>query len=190
MDSTLLYKLALFLHILGGFGLIAALAIEAISLPGLRRAQRAEDARPWLTAMRVNRTVGPVSVVLILITGLYMTATSWGPQGWILVALGSLVVIAILGAVLTGTRIARIGPHVFTAGGALSAELVAMLHDPALLVSARVRAGLIVGVLFLMTVKPTFVASLIVAVVTGGLGLLAAQIGSRRNQGELRTQAN
>ncbi len=188
--DPLLYRLALFVHILGAFGLIAALAIEAISLPGLRRAQRAEDARPWLTGMRVNRIVGPVSIVLILVTGLYMTATSWGPQGWILVALGSLVLIAILGALLTGTRMARIGPRVFTTTGAIPAELAAMLQDPVLLVSARIRVALVIGVLFLMTVKPTLVPSLIAIAVAAVLGLLAGQFGSKRNQRELRSQVD
>jgi hypothetical protein len=188
--DPLVYRLALFFHILGAFGLIAALAIEAISLPGLRRALRAEDARPSLTGMRVNRIVGPLSVVLILVTGLYMTATSWGPQGWIVVALGTVVLVAVLGAFLTGTRMARIGPRIFEATGAIPAELAAMLQDPVLLVSARIRLALVIGVLFLMTVKPTFVPSLIAIAVAAVLGLLAGQLASRKSPRELRTQAD
>ena len=188
--DPLFYRLALFFHILGAFGLIAALAIEAISLPGLRRAQRAEDARPWLTGMRVNRIAGPLSIALILVTGLYMTATSWGAQGWIIVALGTLVLIAVLGGVLTGIRMARMGPRIFAATGVLTAELAAMLQDPVLLVSARIRMALVIGVLFLMTVKPTVVPSLLAVAVAGVLGLLAGQFGSKRSQRELRTQVD
>ncbi len=44
------------------------------------------------------------TAVLILLSGLYMAATLVGWMGWIVVALASLVLIAILGATLTGLR--------------------------------------------------------------------------------------
>jgi hypothetical protein len=190
MDSTLLYKLALFLHILGAFGLIAALAMEAIVLRGLRRAERAEDARTWLSGMRVLRIFAPASIGLILVMGLYMMATTWGPQGWILVGLAGLVLIAALGGALTGVRMARIGPAVFRTGGPLPADVVRMLRDQVLVISSRIRIALIIGILFLMSVKPSLVVSLVVVAVAGGLGLMAGQVNSRRSHGELRTQPN
>lgn len=190
MDSMLLYKLALFLHILGAFGLIAALAMEAIVLRGLRRAERADDARTWLSGMRVLRIFAPASIGLILVMGLYMMATTWGPQGWILVALASLVVIAILGGALTGVRMARIGPAVFRASGPLPSDTVRMLRDQVLVISSRIRIALMVGILFLMSVKPSLVLSIVAVAVAAGLGLLAGQVGSWRSQGELRTQAS
>src|SRR5690348_14950546 len=98
MNTTLLYPLVLFLHILGAFGLTAAITLEAIGLRGLRRAVRTDDALMWLGISRglVLRLV-PASLGLVLITGLYMTATAWGPKGWILVALASLVLLAVIG---------------------------------------------------------------------------------------------
>jgi hypothetical protein len=53
--------------------------------------------------------------------------------------------------------------------------------------SLRVRLAIVLGVVFLMTVKPSGVASLVVIVVAVALGWLAGQIPSRRGSQELRT---
>ena len=189
MITTLLYPLALFLHILGAFGLIAAITLEAIGLRGLRRAVRSEDARMWLGISRgLVLRLAPASLALILVTGLYMTATTWGPRGWILVALASLVLLAVVGALGTGIRMARIGPAVGRASGPLSDELKARLRDPLLVTSIRTRLALVLGIVFLMTVKPSVVASLVVIAIAGVIGVLAGQIRSRRSRNELRAE--
>ena len=187
MNTTLLYPLALFLHILGAFGLIAAITVEAIGLRGLRRAVRSEDARMWLGISRgLVLRLAPASLGLILITGLYMTATAWGPKGWILVALTSLVLLAVIGELGTGIRMSRMGPAVGRASGPLSDELKARLRDPLLVTSIRTRLGLVLGIAFLMTVKPSAVASLVVIAIAAVIGVLAGQIPSRRSRNELR----
>ena len=178
-----LYHLAVFLHILGAFGLVAALAIEAIALRGLRDATQAESARPWLGAIRALRIMAPASIALILVMGLYLMATTWGGKPWILTAILGLVAVAVIGGVLSGTRMARIGPAVGQARGALSPDLQRSLQDPILVLSSRVRLALVVGILFLMTLKPSWLASIIVLVIAAALGVLASQIGSRgRNE--------
>jgi hypothetical protein len=184
---AILYQLALFLHIIGGFGLIAAITVETIGLRGLRRAMQSTDAMVWLRLLRsIVMRLTPSSLGLILVTGLYMVATTWGPRGWILVALGSLVLLGAIGALGTGRRMARIGPAVGRAQGPLSAEVRDMLRSPILLMSLRVRLAIVLGVVFLMTVKPSGVASLLVMVVAVALGLLAGQIPARRGRNELR----
>ncbi len=133
MSLALLYHLALFLHIIGAFGLIVALTVEAMVLRGLRRAVQAEEARAWLAGMQVLRILAPAAIGLILLMGLYMLAIAWGPKGWILVALAGLVLIGVLGGALTGTRMSRIGPAVGRASGPLPDQLLHMLRDPILL---------------------------------------------------------
>ncbi len=189
MNTTLLYPLVLFLHILGAFGLIAAITLEAIGLRGLRRAVRSEDALMWLAISRgLVLRLAPASLGLILVTGLYMTATTWGPKGWILIALASLVLLAVVGALGTGIRIARIGPAVGRANGALTDELKAALRDPILVTSIRTRVALVLGIVFLMTVKPSSVASLVVIAVAAAVGLLAGQIPTWRSRNAVRTE--
>jgi hypothetical protein len=176
MDSTLFYHLALFLHILGAFGLVAAMTFEVIGLQGLRRAIQKEDAVTWLGVARVVQRLAPASLGLILVMGLYMTATTWGPRGWILVSLAGLVAYALIGGVLTGVRMARIGPAVGRSSGPLSDEMKAALRDPILLISIRTRLGIVLGIVLLMTLKPSLVESLVIIVLAAAIGLLAGQI--------------
>jgi hypothetical protein len=186
---TLSYQLALFLHIIGAFGLVAAITVEAIGLRGLRRATRSDDALVWLRLSRsIVMRLTPASLVLILVSGLYMVATAWGPRGWILVALGSLVLLGVIGALGTGRRMARIGPAVGRTQGPLSDELRMKARDPILLLSLRVRLAMVLGIAFLMTLKPSLVASLVVIVLAIALGLLAGQIPARRGRNELRAE--
>jgi hypothetical protein len=185
---TLLYQFALFLHIIGGFGLVAAITVETVGLRGLRRATQSSEAVVWLRLLRsIVMRLTPSSLGLILVTGLDMVATTWGPRGWILVALGSLVLLGAIGALGTGRRMARIGPAVGRAQGPLSAEVREQLRSPILLMSLRVRLAVVLGVVFLMTAKPSGVASLVVMVVAVAVGLLAGQIPTWRGSEELRT---
>lgn len=188
MSSTLIYQLALFLHILGAFGLIATMTLESVGLRGLRQAQSGDSARAALRAMQFVPPLGGGSGALILLTGLYMMATSWGLQGWIVVGVAGLVLNALAGAIVTRSRMAIVGPAAGRATGHLTDEVRAQLHDPLLLASLRFRMGTVLGILFIMTVKPSALVSLAVVVVGGLLGLLTTQIPSRRAGRELRTQ--
>jgi hypothetical protein len=184
-----LYPFALFLHIVGTFGLIASVTLEAIGLRGLRQATQAAEAGTWLAiSRRLVVRLAPASLGTILVTGLYMTAVAWGAKGWIAVALASLVVLAVIGAIGTGMRMARLEPAINQAQGPLSDELRHRLRDPLLLTSLRVRMAIVLGVAFLMTVKPTFIAAVAVVVLAAAIGLLAGQLPARRTGHELRNQ--
>jgi hypothetical protein len=187
MDTTLVYHLVLFLHVLGAFGLIAALTFEAVGLRGLRRATQKAEALMWLGLSRMVQRLAPASLGVILLTGLYMTATNWGAQGWISVALAGLVALGVIGGLLTGVRMARIGPAVGRASSPLSDELRGALRDPILLTSIRVRLAIVIGIAFLMSVRPSLVISLVVVVLAAAIGLLASLVGAGRN--ELHTEA-
>lgn len=188
MSSTLIYQLALFVHILGAFGLIATMTLETVGLRGLRQAESDDAARASLRAMQFVPPLGGGSGALILVTGLYMTATSWGWQGWILVGVAGLVLNALAGAIVTRSRMAVVGPAAGRATGPLTDEVRTQLRDPLLLASLRFRLGTVLGILFIMTVKPSALLSVGVVVLAGLLGLLTIQIPSRRHGRELRTQ--
>jgi hypothetical protein len=174
------YHVALYFHILGAFGLTAAIAVEAVGLRGLRGATRRDDALMWLGISRgIVTRLAPASLGLILVSGLYMMATTWGPRGWIATALVSLVLLAIVGAFGTGMRMARIGPAVGDSPGPLSDELRSRLRDPILLTSLWVRSAIVLGIALLMTLKPSGLASLVIIVVAVGIGLLAGQLTGR-----------
>src|SRR5260370_8103642 len=177
MSSSLGYHVALYLHILGAFGLSAAIPVEAIGLRGLRGATRSDEALMWLGISRgIVMRLAPASLGLILVTGLYMMATTWGARGWILAALASLMLLAIVGAFGTGLRMAGIGPAVGRAQGPLSDELRSTLHDPILLTSVWVRSALVLGIALLMTLKPSGLASLLIIVFAVPIGLIAGHL--------------
>ena len=168
-----LYPVALFLHIVGALGLFTALALEWTSLRQLRRAATAEQAREWLGAVRLVRLVGPASLVVLLVPGLYMTATAWGWVPWITVALGAMALLPPLGA-FNGLRLARIGPVVAAEQGPLSPGVRRRLREPLLWTSVQTRAALVLGIVFLMTVKPDLSGALLTVGTAVVLGLAAS----------------
>jgi hypothetical protein len=138
-----LYAIALFVHIVGAMLLIVLLALEGFTLPSGQGAPR------------LNRILGPISLVALLVPGFYMAAqTGW--RAWTAVGLASYAVIAGLGA-YTG---------IMTPRGRMSAGAAA--------ISWLVRVGIALGVVFDMTVKPEAIGSLAAVAVGIGLALAAA----------------
>ncbi len=161
------YAIALFVHIVGALGLFVALGLEWTSLLLLRRATTTEQARERMGLASSVRRVTGASLATLLVSGLYLTATAWGGVAWIGVALGAMVLMAVLGAALSGPRLAAIGR-------AVEHGSLAPLPDPLLWVSIQIRLAVALGIVFLMTVKPNLTGSLLAIVLAAVLGLIAA----------------
>ena len=172
------YTIALFLHIVGALGMFVALAFEWVGWTRLPRSANVQEAGSWVGVLRLVRRVGPASLGLILLPGLYMTATVVGWTGWILVALASYVVIAALGGLSTG----RLLPGILRALGSESGPISDALRDrmsaPILSASVRARTALALGIVFLMTTKPDVVGAIATMVVAAALGLVATRLGT------------
>ena len=146
-----LYSIALFVHIGGAMLLIALLAVEGVSL------------RSGAAAARLNRVLGPITLVAILVPGFYLAAQI-GWQAWTAVGLVAYALIAAAGA-YTGISVMR---------GRMSRATAT--------ISWLVRTGIATGVVFDMTVKPDLVGSLAAPVVAVALALAAAVPALRRVQ--------
>ena len=143
-----LYSIALFVHVVGAMLLMVLLALEGFTL------------RRGMAATRLNRMLGPVSLVAILVPGFYMAAQiGWRP--WTAVGLAAYALIAAAGA-YTGVNVAR---------GRMSVT--------AATVSWLARTGIALGVVFDMTVKPE-VAGSVAAVVAGVVLALAVAVPALR----------
>jgi hypothetical protein len=176
------YSIVLFVHIVGALGLFVALGLEWTSLVYLRRAATGEQAREWLGVLDRTRRLGPASLAAVLISGFYMMAVAWGWVGWIIVALAAIILIAIVGATLTGLRIGAVKEAAIAENGPLSPALRQRLHDPLLWIGVQTRTAIALGIVFLMTVKPDLVGALVTIGTTVGIGLLSALTNWRRGR--------
>lgn len=148
-----IYGIALFLHVLGALGMFAALGIEWAADGALQRATDGAQARSWLAVLRsLGRVNGP-SALAILVTGIYMGTTAWGRQPWIGLSLLGLVFLAVMGARVTGRRMAAVARELHSGSAGDEAPRV-RLRDPVLALSLRLRTMVALGIVFLMTTKP------------------------------------
>jgi len=176
------YSIVLFLHLVGTLGRFGAFALEWASIHKLRHATTLAQARDWLRLGGSIRQLGVPSMLTVLVTGIIMGASRWGMQGWIGVALLAMVAIAVLGGAVSGRRvrdIARALPH---GDGLVPAELAEKLRDPALVVSGWVRTALGLGIVFIMTNKPSTGVAFAEMGAAAVIGLLAGSAPWRRGR--------
>jgi hypothetical protein len=145
-----LYSVALFGHIVGVLLVFVLLTVEGLGL------------RLGFAYAQLNRVLGPLSALLILVPGFYMMRVQWGWTGWVVAGLVTYAVIAVSGA-YTGIRVmrGRMGPR-----GAIFSWLV--------------RTGAALAVVFDMTVKPDALASVVAVLVGAALGAAVGGLMSRR----------
>jgi hypothetical protein len=144
-----LYSIVLFAHILGAILVFVLLTIEGLGL------------RFGFGYAQLNRLLGPVSALLILVPGLYMMAAQWGWAGWIVTGIATYVVIAGVGA-YTGISVMR-----------------GRMNRRTAVLSWLMRIGMALGVLFVMTVKPSLVLSVTAVLVGVVLGAAAGALARR-----------
>lgn len=145
-----LYSIVLFAHIVGALLVFVLLTVEGLGL------------RFGFAYAQVNRVLGPVSAVLILVPGLYMMKVQWGWTGWVVTGIVAYALIAVLGA-YTGVRVLR--------GG---------MDRAAAVMSWAVRIGMALGVVFDMTIKPGVLVSVLGVVAGIALGMAAGMVARRR----------
>jgi hypothetical protein len=166
----LAYHIALFLHITGVAGLFAGLGLELATLLRLRRAETVAQVREALWFGPLVGRLMPRAALLTLAAGLYMAVTAWGfEQAWLDVALGVFLMLALGAPALNGRHMRAIAASAFQApDGAIPLALRARVVSPALTTSVLTSTTLTLGIVFLMTVKP----SLTVALSAIGVALL------------------
>jgi len=169
------YTIALFLHVSGAIGYCVGIGTWLFILIGLWRAQRVEQVLSLINLIGLSGPITGISLLLILATGFYMAFTAWSLQtSWIAVALISLVLMVPFGAALIEPRRRSIAPLAQEApDGPLTQALVHGTHDPILGTALQTVAVLLLGIVFLMTNKPSLTGSLIVMVVALAVGLVS-----------------
>jgi hypothetical protein len=176
-----IYAALLFLHVVGALGLGVILCFEMAAILGLRRAATRMEAAQWLSLLQTARMRGRPAGPTVLLSGVYMSVTRWGAQGWIIAGLAAIVLIGVLESALSARRLAAITKALEPEDSLISATLGRLLRDPMLKLSISLRGGLFLGIVFLMCTKPGVLPALGVVAVSLVAGYVAAlPAGSRR----------
>jgi hypothetical protein len=171
-----LYRIALFVHVVGALLLFATLTVEGIGLRSLRRATTIDQARDGSSVARLTRVVGPSSALAILVPGLYMTASTWGWVAWIVMGLAGWLLIAVLGAV-SGIRLTAVARAATEQGlAARERDARPQLRDPLFVASWLTRVALALGIVFLMTYKPNLEGALLALAAAAATGVGASAL--------------
>ncbi len=177
------YLLALFAHILGVLGVFVGIALDWVTILRLRRAQAMALVREVTSLVGFQARLIQISSLLLLITGISMTVTTWGWRtSWILLALVALIVMGALSGGVNGRRLTAIRKAAEASDGAIPLALQRRIADPVLLTSAQTAGMIGLGAVFLMTIKPDLLGSLIALAVALVLGVISAQPWRRSRQ--------
>jgi hypothetical protein len=168
-----LYTLALFVHVSGAIGPFVSLGIWLFGLIALRRACRVEQVRTLSWLIIIASPLMVLSVLLLGVGGLEMALSFWSIfTPWITVSLVSLVLIGPIGALRIDPRMRTIFAQTRELpDGLLSDALFRRIHEPILHIAVFTLAALLLGIVFLMTTKPSLLISLLVMGIALILGL-------------------
>lgn len=178
-----LYPLLVFLHVLSAMGLFAAIAVEAVALGRLRRADAPAGVREGMGLLARNERLGGIAMLTLIASGAWMMATTWGHQWWIASAFIGIIGMGAAGGAVSSRRIRRLRAALDAEKGpGLSQAFRTLQTSAALVASLRVRISLGIGIVALMSLKPTgagtsllILAAALVAGLAASLPLAAAR---------------
>lgn len=170
-----LHTILVFVHVISAIALSSGALLSVLSMIALRRASRIEQARSILELLALSEPVIGIALILTPAIGLIMTFNTWGWQnGWINVALGSMVLLMLPVGAIAGTRRRTIVNLVNKLpDGDLPEVVKRRIHDPVLGTATYMLAALVLGIEFLMTTKPTLDVSVVTILVSVMLGFAA-----------------
>ena len=178
-----LYPLVLFIHVTADIAIFVGLGVQLLTLTLLRRAQTVEQARVLVPLFRLSNPLGIVGALLTIASGFYLALTVWGlGHGWIVVTLGSLALLLppLIGGLIEPRTRALVRSLAQAPPGPLPAGLRARLHDPLLATALHTAAGVVLGIVFLMTTKPSLLPSLAAMLVFVVAGAASGWVRERR----------
>ncbi|HEX3271453.1 MAG TPA: hypothetical protein VHR15_12465 [Ktedonobacterales bacterium] len=175
MDNFPVYQTALFLHILGALGFFIAVGVFYAAVLGVRRAQTVGSIKLWTgAAAGVSRSLFPLSFLVIVIAGIYMVVTVWGEKApWAGVALIAFIILGVAATFIQGRRMGALGQSAAqeSESAAVTGALWTQAHDPLTWVAVNASAAFAIGIVYLMTLKPDALGSVIALLIALVVGL-------------------
>jgi hypothetical protein len=174
-EDAMLHSVIVFVHVLSAMLIVTAFGIEGLVLLQLSTSTSTRSFVDGLSSFRYVQRVGAAGLIATVLSGIYLAAAYWHWNGaWIGSAFLVVIVIAIIGATMTGRRVTRLRKSSLApAEGRPAASPLG--RDRAVLgASFALRASLLVGIVFLMTVKPSGALALLAIAVSVAIGLALA----------------
>lgn len=174
----------LFLHIAGVIGMFVGYGALVLGTVALQRARTVDEVRTLAAVLTRGRRIGfehisvidvivVASVLLIAVTGLHMASyTGDWRSGWTEVAIATFVLLAPIGPLVINPRLHAISRIANEASpDEVTGHIRAQLRDPLLSGSLRSSFVVLVGIVFLMAVKPAIGWSVAVIVAAVAIGI-------------------
>lgn len=181
------YHVILFLHLMFLFVGIGAGALLLTCLLQLRAARTLEQAVPWGAVAGQVGKFFPIAIIGLFGTGAYMTQHFWTwSTRWIDIAIVALVVLAVQGAGIGERAGHKLKAALMANGpGPLGPEARRAALSPGLWVVEFSNLGIVFGVVWNMTQKPSFGESLAAVLIGYAVGAVSALLIIRSSQEEL-----
>jgi len=176
------YTMVLFLHVLAATTLVGGSMVAApLVQVGARRARTRAELRTVLGLARPLGAVNPVSSLLVMLTGGYLTALfHWWAMPWIQVAVGAWLMNVMVAASVVGPQMQRLGEAAATAGdGPVEGSTDVLRRSWRWTVGVRILIANDAAVLLLMTMKPGLAGALLAIASTNALLWMGAATLSR-----------
>lgn len=175
------YSSALFVHVIFAILLVSGGIYTHLAMALVPRARSVDGVRSHVMWLHAFAKATPPLAGVVLASGVYMAfAGSWWGAGWPIV---SLVLFALGGAaasLLIDRRVARLRASLDEMpDGPVTAEIGVRLVDPTLRLAGSVLVGADLAIVFLMTNKPGWTASVIAGVIGLTLGAVAGLLVNR-----------
>ena len=167
------FSFVLFIHVLSAMAVFVAFALEGVILLRLRSAETLEQLRFPSAAFRRLGPVYGIAFAGILLGGIYLAASLHLKAAWVPVALLATLLLLAVGGIVTGRRISRIRRALREPTPPLQ-DLLAIANSNSLVTSYGFRAGMLVGIVFLMTAMPALLPSVVALILTTLAGVFLA----------------
>jgi hypothetical protein len=180
------YDIVLFAHITSVIVMFAGVTADWLAVGGLRATRDAGPAHAWIRSLEISAAFGPWARLAVLGAGLFLAVDAGTWPGWVIVGLVSWVAFVILGEPLTGRELRELAAAVRAEHGTLPSAVVARLRLPRLWMAVLTRAGLGIGVVFVMAVKPPAVVAVVAVVLGAVAGYGVSRLTSRPDRAGTR----
>ncbi len=169
---------AMFLHIALVVGGMMLAAVLHTALVMVRRARTVAELRPWVPVIRRVEPLMPFVALAVLGTGAWLVHLSGGEiewtHGWILASVVGLVVAEGVGASLAPRSRSLTTAIDDAPEGSIGPEVRRRVLDPMLWHGSHFVTAVFFGIIFVMAAQPSGVASSLILVAAGVIGVLSA----------------